>query len=97
MVMHIARPAVSEQRLSLTPAGKVRHELKTPFRNGTTHVIFEPLDFLATLAVLADRESDNNTDLSTGCIAGSSTAVLWSVRSSSGCRFCSPGPCSFPL
>ena len=43
---YIARPAVSEQRLSLTPTGKVRYELKTPFRNGTTHVIFEPLDFM---------------------------------------------------
>ena len=29
---YIARPAVSEQRLSLTPTGKVRYELKTPFR-----------------------------------------------------------------
>ena len=44
---YIARPAVSEQRLSLTPTGKVRYELKTPFRNRTTHVIFEPLDFIA--------------------------------------------------
>ncbi|MEX0964708.1 MAG: transposase, partial [Pseudohongiellaceae bacterium] len=43
---YIARPAVSEKRLSLTAAGKVRYELKTPFRNGTTHVIFEPMDFM---------------------------------------------------
>jgi ribosomal protein S27E len=52
---YIARPAVSEQRLSLTPTGKVRYELKTPFRNGTTHVIFEPLDFLARLAALVPK------------------------------------------
>ena len=26
------------------------HELKTPYRNGTTHVIFAPLDFIARLA-----------------------------------------------
>jgi hypothetical protein len=43
---YIARPAISKQRLSLTPTGKLRYELKTPFRNGTTHVIFEPLDFM---------------------------------------------------
>ena len=43
---YIARPAVSEKRLSLTPTGKVRYELKTPYRNGTTHVIFEPVDFM---------------------------------------------------
>ena len=44
---YISRPAVSEQRLSLTPNGNVRYQLKTPYRDGTTHVIFEPLDFTA--------------------------------------------------
>lgn len=24
----------------------LRHELKTPWRNGATHVVFEPLDFM---------------------------------------------------
>jgi hypothetical protein len=43
---YIARPAVSTKRLSLTCNGQVRYELKTPWRNGTTHVIFEPLDFM---------------------------------------------------
>jgi hypothetical protein len=46
---YISRPAVSEQRLSLTPGGHVRYELKTPYQHGTTH-LFEPLDFLARLA-----------------------------------------------
>ena len=44
---YITRPAVSEKRLSLTNQGKVRYELKTPYRDGTTHVIFEPVDFTA--------------------------------------------------
>ena len=43
---YVARPAVSEQRLTLTKDGRVRYELKTPYSNGTTHVIFEPLDFM---------------------------------------------------
>jgi hypothetical protein len=43
---YITRPAVSTKRLSITRNGKVRYELKTPWRNGTTHVIFEPLDFM---------------------------------------------------
>ena len=30
----------------------VRYELKTACRNGTMHVIFEPLDFIARLAAL---------------------------------------------
>ena len=46
---YITRPPVSEQRLSLTAHGKVRYELKTPYRDGTTQVIFEPLDFIARL------------------------------------------------
>ena len=30
----------------MTRNGQVRYQLKTPWRNGTTHVIFEPLDFM---------------------------------------------------
>jgi len=30
----------------------VRYTLKTPYRDGTTHVIFEPEDFIARLAAL---------------------------------------------
>ena len=37
----------AEQRLSLAPNGKVRFQLKTPYRDGTTHVSFEPLDCIA--------------------------------------------------
>jgi len=43
---YIARPAVSTQRLALTRHGKVRYQLKTPYDDGTTHVVFEPLDFM---------------------------------------------------
>jgi hypothetical protein len=43
---YITRPAISMKRLSLTRNGQVRYELKTPWRNGTTHVIFEPLDIM---------------------------------------------------
>jgi len=43
---YIARPAVSIKRLSLTRNGQIRYELKTPYDEGTTHVIFEPLDIM---------------------------------------------------
>ena len=46
---YITRPALSTKRLSLTRNGNLRYELKTPWRNGTTHIIFEPLDFIARL------------------------------------------------
>jgi hypothetical protein len=58
---YIARPAVSEKRLSLTASGNVRYQLKTPYRDGTTHVIFEPLDFIARLAALVPRPRVNLT------------------------------------
>ena len=44
-----------EKRLSLTPNGNIRYQLKTPYRDGTTHVIFEPLDFIARLAALVPK------------------------------------------
>jgi len=43
---YIARPEVSTKRLSMTRNGQVRYELKTPYTNGTTHIIFEPLDIM---------------------------------------------------
>ena len=33
---YISRPAISEQRLSMTQHGQVRYELETPYRDGTT-------------------------------------------------------------
>jgi len=49
----ISRPVLSQERLSLTPGGLVRYPLKTPYCDGTPHVLFEPLDFIARLAALA--------------------------------------------
>lgn len=58
---YVSRPTVSEQRLALTSHGQVRYELKTPYRNGTTHVIFQPLDFIAKLAALVPKPRVNLT------------------------------------
>jgi hypothetical protein len=44
---YITKPAIAEQRLSLTTRGWVRYQLKTPYRDCNTHVVLEPLDFLA--------------------------------------------------
>jgi hypothetical protein len=49
---YLARPPVAHDRLSLTPDGRVAYALKTPYRDGTTHVILEPGDFVARLAAL---------------------------------------------
>ncbi len=58
---YIARPAVVTERLSLTRQGDIRYALKTPYRDGTTHVIFQPLDFIARLAALVPRPRVNLT------------------------------------
>ena len=55
-----ANPA-GRRRLSFTAAGRIRYSLKTPWRDGTTHVVFEPLDFLARLAALVPRPRVNLT------------------------------------
>lgn len=49
------------KRLSLTPSDNVRYQLKTPYRDGTTHVIFEPLDFIARLVALVPKPRVNLT------------------------------------
>jgi hypothetical protein len=49
---YVSRPPVSVERLDLTAQGQVRYRLKTPYRDGTTHIVLEPLDFIARLAAL---------------------------------------------
>jgi len=58
---YISRSPVSEKRLSLTSAGNIRYRLKTPYNDGTTHVIFEPLDFISKLASLVPKPKVNLT------------------------------------
>jgi len=58
---YVARPAVSEQRLALTRDGRVRYSRKTPYRDGTTHVIYEPLAFIARSAALVPKPRVNLT------------------------------------
>jgi ribosomal protein S27E len=58
---YITRPAVSTERLSLTTQGNIRYRLKTPYRDGTTDVVFEPLDFMARLAALVPSPRVNLT------------------------------------
>ena len=58
---YITRPAVSSERLSLTSQGNIRYRLKTPYRDGTTDVVFEPLDFMARLAALVPTPRVNLT------------------------------------
>ena len=49
---YVSRPPVATERMTMTSSGHVRYALKTPYRDGTTHIVLEPLDFMARLAEL---------------------------------------------
>ena len=51
----VLRPALVHKRLSRTRAGAVVLQLKTPYRDGTTHLVMTPLEFLQRLAALVPR------------------------------------------
>ena len=52
---YITRPALSDERVQLDAAGQVQLELKTPWRDGTTHLLMTPLEFMQRLAALVPR------------------------------------------
>jgi hypothetical protein len=47
---YVSRPPVSLERLSLTVQGRARYWLKNPYRDGTTDIVLEPLDFIGNVA-----------------------------------------------
>ena len=47
---YITRPALGHKRLHRTSTGAVVLQLKTPYRDGTTHLVMTPLEFLQRLA-----------------------------------------------
>jgi hypothetical protein len=49
---YVSRPPISVDRLALSSSGQVRYQLKTPYRDGTTHIVLDPLDLMARLAAL---------------------------------------------
>jgi hypothetical protein len=58
---YITRPALCLDRLSINAAKQVVYELKNPYRDGTTHILFNPEDFIARLAALVPRPRINLT------------------------------------
>ena len=56
---YLLRPPLVQDRLRLRVDGRLVLRLKTAWRDGTTHLVFEPLEFLATLAALTPRPEIN--------------------------------------
>jgi hypothetical protein len=53
------RPTVAQDRLQLTAEGQVVLQLRHPWADGTTHLLFDPLELLERLAVLVPRPRIN--------------------------------------
>ena len=49
---YVSRPPVANERLAVTASGDVRYTLKRPYRDGTSHIVLEPLDLMGRLAAL---------------------------------------------
>jgi hypothetical protein len=52
---YIARPPIKVERLSLDANGRVIYALRRHWRDGTSAIAFDPLDFLSRLAALVPR------------------------------------------
>src|SRR5215813_3357469 len=52
---YITRPAIGNERLKRNRAGQVVLQLKSPYKDGTTHIVMEPLEFMERLAALVPR------------------------------------------
>jgi hypothetical protein len=56
---YVLRPPVAQERLSLTPEGLVLVTLKSEWHDGTTHLLFTPVELLEKLAALTPRPRIN--------------------------------------
>jgi hypothetical protein len=63
---YITRPALLDERVPLNAAGQVELKLKTSWRDGTTHLVISPLEFMQRLAAPAPRPLPNPSTASVG-------------------------------
>jgi len=56
---YILRPPLAENRLRRLADGRVRLELKRPWSDGTTYLLFEPVELPEKLAALTPRPEIN--------------------------------------
>jgi hypothetical protein len=56
---YVLRPPLAQDRLRLRADGRVLVKLKTAWHDGTSHLLFEPIEFLEKLAALTPRPEVN--------------------------------------
>jgi hypothetical protein len=59
LARYVLRPPIAQERLSRTADGRVLLTLKTEWSDGTTHLVFEPVELLERLAALTPRPRIN--------------------------------------
>ncbi len=52
LIRYMARGPIAQERMSENQTNQILYKLKTPWRNGATHVSFSGLDFIARLVAL---------------------------------------------
>ena len=81
----ITRPALANERVQTNAAGQVVLKLKTAWRDGTTHLIMSPLEFMQRLAALVPGPRLHLIG-SMACWLPTPSCVRWSCRKSPRCR-----------
>ena len=81
---YVTRPAIAEQRLSRASNSDVILALKTPYDDGTSHVVLSLMEFIGRLAALVPRPRVNLTRFHGGSRPTASYATTW----------CRPNPCT---
>jgi len=61
LARYAGRPPLATERLSILPDGRLLYRLKRRWRDGTTHVIYEPLELMERLAALVPPPRFNVT------------------------------------
>jgi hypothetical protein len=52
LLRYAARPPFATDRLEQLSDGRLRYRFKTPWRDGTTHAVFSPIEFIEKIAAL---------------------------------------------
>jgi hypothetical protein len=55
LIRYVARPPLAEDRLSILPDGRVAYAFRKRWRDGSTHVVLDPMTFLERLSALVPR------------------------------------------
>jgi len=82
---YITRPALANERVQINAAGQVVLKFKTAWRDGTTHIVMSPLEFMRRLAARA-------TEGRLSCARAAAQAAPHSVPWGAGAQCQATGP-----